>query len=73
MGPPKLGTPSLHIPSDMETVGLGGGGGGGGGGISLGIWGPGIPRTLVIWGSFDGLGTQGLCSIHILWFGIWAA
>ena len=46
MGTPQFGDPSPHIPSDMGT-----------GGISLGIWGPGVPRTLVIWGSFSDLGT----------------
>ena len=57
MGTPQFGDPRPHIPSDMGT---------GGGSISLGIWGPGVPRTLVIWGSVGDLGTQGFCSIHNL-------
>ena len=48
MWTPQFGDPSPHIPSDMGTRG---------GAISLGIWGLGVPRTLVIWGAFSDLGT----------------
>ena len=38
--------------------------GGGGGAISLGMWGPGVPRTLVIWGPFSDLGTPKVCVLY---------
>ena len=34
--------------------------------IPIVIWGPGVTRTLVIWGSLSDLGTQGLCSIYAI-------
>ena len=55
MGTPQNGDPGPHIPSDMGT---------GGGPISLGMWGPGVPRTLVIWGPFNDLGTPKVCVLY---------
>ena len=52
--PSQFGDPGPHIPSDMGT----------GGTISLEIWGPGIPRTLVIWRFFGNLGTPKVCVLY---------
>ena len=55
LGPPNLGTGG-HITRNMGT----------GGAISLGIWGPGVPITPVIWGAFSDLGTPKVCVAYVI-------